>query len=311
MEEFDPSGGAQGGAAANAASTTMGNEGELLEPFTELEAKCVKKYTTQRGGSKLNTDARNDVILSRNEHANVGVFHSSLRNKTKKHEGILHRGTEELPGVPLQVGGIYMDKALMSTSMSREIAMGFGKVFLFTITSIGIHGCILPLEYASCGQEHEVLFLPSTRFMINSIRKCDESGRTLVHMTELDPLKPDNAPPLVPLTSVATTSKAPPLPLSSTNKPAASLGSDQLTGTNITGEEPNGAVVASAKAPQPPQTNDTNQPDKAPPLLPLSPTDKPAASLGSDQLAGTNITEEEPSGAACSRGSSCANGTHI
>ena len=114
------------------------------------------------------------------------------------YQGVSYRGVELVEEAAerlvkdLDVGHVYVDKGLMSTSLKRDIAESFGGItskkgsgVLFKIN--GKSG--KPISAFSVGDaadfEHEILFRPNTKYVITS--KTKVKGKWLIEMDELEP----------------------------------------------------------------------------------------------------------------------------
>jgi len=167
------------------------------EKLSSVERYAVRRYTGE-DHRRINESLRGTATrkLSRKgvrktQEQVDGILRAMSKTPSKVFKGTVYRGTHcdqaLWESMTLQPGAIYSDKGFLSTTTDRQQILKFigppnASCIVFTIKSKT--GWSLG-KLSSILSEAEVLFRPSTRFLIQSVEKCASRGCSLVTMEEI------------------------------------------------------------------------------------------------------------------------------
>ena len=169
-------------------SALKGKHALSLRRFKKYLQNGIKNYTGRhyeavntflRTGEKCNWEKRTgDIIQFSKTALAMGLRWTNLPLKVCEGNNTLYRGSGEIPGVRLEVGGTFCDKAFFSTTVDESVAKRFlGSMicdFLILFKIVKHWNGIDVSKYSQNKSESEVLFAPGTMFRIMSVYEDED-----------------------------------------------------------------------------------------------------------------------------------------
>ena len=144
-------------------------------------------YYTDNGYEKINGYLRSgkgkEKVVKKAQMVQKGISKFGLRYNTTVYRGISNKGLKlSLNNKKLQVGSIYQDKAFSSTSLSKQVALGFSSQCLLRINiPAGFHGAYIDPISKNKG-EKEYLLKEGQKLIVTKIQNISYTEATKMYL---------------------------------------------------------------------------------------------------------------------------------
>ncbi|MCE6013345.1 ADP-ribosyltransferase, partial [Levilactobacillus brevis] len=142
---------------------------------------------TGDGYEKINGYLRNGKgqkkVVKKAQLVQKGISKFKLRYNTTVYRGISNKGLKlSLNNRGLSVGSIYQDKAFSSTSLSKQVALGFSSQCLLRINiPAGVHGAYIDPISKNKG-EKEYLLKEGQKLIVTKIQNASYTEATKIYL---------------------------------------------------------------------------------------------------------------------------------